>query len=237
MEGGISILTKESQSESRDLANLANLPQRILKAPAPRTPFFRALVVNRHSEFSFRFVFKSPKSKTKSHHVWSQNDYILKRKNGVRSTSKSAPSLCDASATPLRGASTSSSSSLSVCEYEAMSVAAGGAQCRVRPQWIRLSHNRSAILKENKLTIRALARARRQSDKGTCSQMAERIAAQMRDEYGPTRKAAKAERAAMLTAKASASLRRLRESRRRLPKEMRRPRPSRGVGWIQVIVR
>ena len=36
--------------------------------------------------------------------------------------------------------------------------------------------------------------------------MAERIAAQMRDEYGPTRKAAKAERVAMLTAKASASL-------------------------------
>ena len=64
---------KESQSESRDLANS---PQRIPKAPAPRTPFFRALVVNRHSEFSFRFVFKSPKSKTKSQHVWSQNDYI-----------------------------------------------------------------------------------------------------------------------------------------------------------------
>ena len=35
----ISILTKESQSDSRDLANS---PQRIPKAPAPRTPFFRA---------------------------------------------------------------------------------------------------------------------------------------------------------------------------------------------------
>ena len=69
----ISILTKESQSDSRDLANS---PQRIPKAPAPRTPFFRALVVNRHSEFSFRFVFKSPKSKTKSQRASSQTDYI-----------------------------------------------------------------------------------------------------------------------------------------------------------------
>jgi len=41
--GRISILTKESHSDSRDRANS---PQRILKAPAPRTPFFRALIVN-----------------------------------------------------------------------------------------------------------------------------------------------------------------------------------------------
>ena len=39
----LSVLPKESQSGLRDRANS---PQRILEAPALRTPFFRALIVN-----------------------------------------------------------------------------------------------------------------------------------------------------------------------------------------------